>query len=122
MISRPPRCIPSAPAPPTRMTTAPSAKPSIFVRVARWCMRHRWKTFLAWVLAVAAAIGLGQAVGTRDISSFRLAGTESQAAYDLLPTPQPQANGLTDQLVYVAREGSLREGAARKRMQASLRK
>src|SRR5688572_25362390 len=104
------------------MTTTPSAKPSVFVRVARWCMRHRWKTFIAWVLAVIAAISIGQAVGTRDISSFRLADTESQAAYDLLAEHQPQANGLTDQLVYVAQGGSLREGAARQRMQTSLQK
>jgi RND superfamily putative drug exporter len=104
------------------MTTTPSAKPSVFVRVARWCMRHRLKTFVAWVLAVAAAISIGQAVGTRDISSFRLPDTESQAAYDLLAQHQPQANGLTDQLVYVARTGSLRDGAARERMQASLQK
>jgi RND superfamily putative drug exporter len=85
-------------------------------------MTHRWQTFLAWVLAVVAAVSVGQAVGTRDISSFRLPDTESQAAYDLLAAHAPQANGGTDQLVYVARSGTLRDGAGRERMQASLQR
>ncbi|MEA2192182.1 MAG: putative drug exporter of the superfamily, partial [Solirubrobacteraceae bacterium] len=83
-------------------------------------MTHRWQTTVAWLAAVVAATALGQAVGTRDISSFRLPDTESQAAYDLLAAHAPQANGGTDQLVYVARSGTLREGAARARMRASL--
>ncbi|MDX6676386.1 MAG: hypothetical protein QOE31_438 [Solirubrobacteraceae bacterium] len=103
------------------MTTAP-INPSVFVRVARWCMTHRWQTFVAWLLAVVAAVSLGQAVGTRDISSFRLPDTESQDAYDLLAAHAPQANGGTDQLVYVARAGTLRDGVARVRMQASLQR
>ena len=49
------------------------------------------------MLAVVAATALGQAVGTRDISSFRLPDTESQAAYDLLATHAPQASGGMDQ-------------------------
>jgi RND superfamily putative drug exporter len=100
----------------------PESKPSVFARLARWCMAHRWQTFLAWVIAVVAAVSLGQAVGTRDISSFRLPDTESQAAYDLLAAHAPRANGGVDQLVYVARTGTLRDGAARREMEASLRK
>ena len=100
--------------------TPPQPSSSVFVRVARWCMAHRWQTFVMWLLAVVAAIAIGQATGTRDISSFRLPDTESQAAYDLLAAHAPQANGGTDQLVYVARGGTLREGEARERMRASL--
>jgi RND superfamily putative drug exporter len=85
-------------------------------------MTHRWQTFLAWVLTVVAAVALGQSVGTRDISSFRLPGTESQRAYDLLAAHAPRANGGTDQLVYVARTGTLRDRAARGRMEASLQR
>jgi len=100
--------------------TPPKTSSSVFVRVARWCMAHRWQTFLLWVVAVVAVIFIGGAAGTRDISSFRLPDTESQAAYDLLAAHAPQANGGTDQLVYVARGGTLREGEARDRMRASL--
>jgi putative drug exporter of the RND superfamily len=85
-------------------------------------MSHRWQTFVAWLVAVVAAVSLGQAVGMRDISSFRLPDTESQEAYDLLAAHAPQANGGTDQLVYVARSGTLRDGAARERMEASLQR
>jgi RND superfamily putative drug exporter len=84
-------------------------------------MTHRWQTFVTWVVLVVAVIFIGKAVGTRDISSFRLPDTESQAAYDLLSAHAPKANGGTDQLVYVARTGTLRDGLARDKMEQSLR-
>ena len=103
------------------MTTEPSSKPSVFVRLAQWCMSHRLLTFLAWVVALVAAFSIGGAVGTRDIASFRLPDTESQAAYDLLAAHAPKANGGTDQLVFVAPTGAtLRDGAARSKLQASI--
>jgi RND superfamily putative drug exporter len=102
------------------MTTESSSTPSVFVRLAHWCMTHRWQTFLMWVVAVVAAFAIGGAVGTRDTSNFRLPGTESQRAYDLLAAHAPKANGGTDQLVYVARSGSLRTGAARQQLRKSL--
>jgi RND superfamily putative drug exporter len=101
------------------MSTTPSNTPSVFVRMARWCMTHRWQTILLWVVAVVAAFSIGNAVGTKDTSNFRLPGTESQRAYDLLAAHAPKANGGTDQIVYVAKSGSLREGAAKQRMEAS---
>ena len=102
------------------MTTEPASKPSVIVRLAQWCMTHRWQTFAAWVVALVAAIFIGQAVGTRDIASFRLPDTESQAAYDLLAAHAPKANGGTDQLVYVAKTGTLRSGPASEQMAKSI--
>jgi RND superfamily putative drug exporter len=93
---------------------------SRFVRIARWCTSHRWQTFVAWLLLVIAAVALGQAVGTQKIDSFRLPNTESQQAYDLLAEHSPTDNGLTDQLVYVARSGSLKDPALRARIDQSL--
>jgi RND superfamily putative drug exporter len=101
------------------MTTTPSNSPSVFVRLARWCMTHRWQTVLMWVVAVVAAFSIGGAVGTKDTSNFRLPGTESQRAYDLLAEHAPKANGGTDQIVYVAKSGTLRDGAAKQSMEAS---
>jgi RND superfamily putative drug exporter len=83
-------------------------------------MTHRWQTFVAWLVALLAAVFIGQAVGMRDIASFRLPDTESQSAYDLLAAHAPKANGGTDQLVYLARDGTLRDGPARAQMQKSL--
>ena len=105
------------------MSTTPPSTPSVFVRLARWCMAHRWQTIVAWLLAAVAAIVAGQAAGTRDIASFRLPDTESQAAYDLLAAHAPEVNGGTDQLVYVAPAGrSLRDPQQRTLLQSSLAK
>ncbi|HEX4344944.1 MAG TPA: MMPL family transporter [Solirubrobacteraceae bacterium] len=104
------------------MTSSPSHAPSVFARLALWCMSHRWQTFLIWIVAVVAAFAIGGATGTREASNYRLPGTDTQRAYDLLAAHEPKANGGTDQLVYVAHTGTLRAGVARKQMLASLAK
>src|SRR4051812_30976635 len=105
---------------PLSMLTA--SRPSRFVRLARLCNRHRWRTFLAWLLALVAIQVVAQSVGTQQISSFRLPGTESQRAYDLLATHFPAAKGDTDQLVFRARTGTLRDPQNRARIEAALKK
>jgi putative drug exporter of the RND superfamily len=99
--------------------TTPSS-PSSFVRIARWCAAHRWQTILVWLLAVVAAYSLGQTVGTKKIADFRLPGTESQRAYDVLAKHAPKQNGVTDQFVFVARRGTVRDPALRKRIESAL--
>ncbi|RZS91524.1 RND superfamily putative drug exporter [Motilibacter rhizosphaerae] len=58
---------------PTRPVQTPPAGPrarrSRTTRVAAWSARHRWSAFLLWVLFVAAAVVLGGATGTRQLSS-----------------------------------------------------
>jgi len=102
------------------MSTPTPRSDSHFVRVARWCTRHRRLTLAGWVLLVVVASVLGSKVGTREIDDFRLPGTESQRAYDLLAEHSPTQNGVTDQLVYVARGGTLKERALRTRTERSL--
>ncbi len=102
------------------MSTPAPRSDSRFVAVARWCTRHRWQTLLCWVLLVVAALTLGSSIGTREIDDFRLPGTESQRAYDLLAEHSPTQNGVTDQLVYVGRNGTLRDGALRARIERTL--
>src|SRR4051794_39485755 len=89
------------------------SSPSRFVRLARLCNRHRWRTFGAWVLALIVLQVAAASVGVKEISSFRLPGTESQRAYDLLNEHFPAAKGDTDQLVFQARSGTLRDQRAR---------
>jgi len=101
------------------MSTPASNSHSRFIRIARWCSHHRWQTFVGWVLLVVAVSVLGSAVGTAKIDDFRLPGTESQRAYDVLAEHSPQQNGLVDQLVYVARDGTLKESALQARSSAS---
>ncbi len=95
---------------------------SVFVRVARWCATHRLLTFGGWVVLLVAAWVIGSSLGTQKIDSFRLPGTESQKAYDVLADHAPTRNGIVDQFVFVARDGTLRDGAASTRMQTALRR
>jgi putative drug exporter of the RND superfamily len=99
-----------------------SDSPSMFVRIARWCATHRRLTFLSWIAVLIIAVTLGSTLGTQKISSFRLPGTESQKAYDVLADHAPTRNGVVDQFVFVARKGTLREGPARARMQTALQR
>ena len=99
----------------------PASEPSsVFVRVARWCIAHRRLTLLGWVVLLAVAWTLGSTLGTQKIDNFRLPGTESQKAYDVLAQHAPNRNGVVDQFVFAARTGTLREGPARDRMEAAL--
>lgn len=102
------------------MSTPASHSHSRFVRISRWCAHHRWQTLVGWVLLVAAVTALGSTVGTQKIDDFRLPGTESQRAYDVLAEHSPQQNGLTDQLVYVARDATLKDERLRARIDRSL--
>ncbi|MEA2426414.1 MAG: putative drug exporter of the superfamily, partial [Thermoleophilaceae bacterium] len=94
---------------------------SRFVRLARVCNGHRWRTFAVWVLALVAIQVIASGVGTKQISSFRLPGTESQRAYDLLSKHFPAAKGDSDQLVFKARTGTLRDASNRTRIDAALK-
>src|SRR5215216_5418767 len=104
------------------MSIGSSSRPSRFVRLARLCNRHRWRTFGAWLLALIVIQAVASSVGVKEISSFRLPGTESQRAYDLLAQHFPAAKGDTDQIVYKARTGSLEDPAIKARIDAALKK
>src|SRR3954463_2376580 len=95
---------------------------SRFVRLAHVCKAHPWLTFGAWLVALVLLQGIAAGVGTKKISSFRLPGTESQRAYDLLADHFPAAKGDTDQLVFKARTGTLKDPAIKARIDAALKK
>src|SRR3954470_6674218 len=103
--------------------TSPATRPkSRFVRLAHACNAHRWRTFGVWLLALVAIQFAASAVGVKQISSFRLPGTESQRAYDLLAEHFPAAKGDSDQLVFQARAGKLTDPANRERISAALKR
>src|SRR3954449_8976209 len=105
------------------MSAPPSTSaPSRFVRLARLCNCHRWRPFGVWLLALVAIQAIASSVRVKEISSFRLPGTESQRAYDLLAQHFPAAKGDTDQFVFRARSGSLRDAAVRARVESPLKK
>jgi RND superfamily putative drug exporter len=86
------------------------------------CNRHRWRTFFAWLVALVVIQGIASGVGVKEISSFRLPGTESQRAYDLLAQHFPAAKGDTDQLVYRAKTGTLNDPANKQAIESSIKK
>src|SRR4051794_8469594 len=94
---------------------------SRFVRLAHVCKAHPWLTFGAWLVALVLLQGIAAGVGTKKISSFRLPGTESQRAYDLLADHFPAAKGDTDQIVYRAKRGTLQDAATKRAIDASLK-
>ncbi len=100
-------------------TSLPASR---FVRLARLCNRHRWRTFGVWLLALVVVQLIASNVGAKQISSFRLPGTESQRAYDLLAKHFPAAKGDTDQLVFRARSGTLNDRPLRAGIDAALKK
>src|SRR5436305_2220599 len=95
---------------------------SRFVRLARLCKAHPWRTFGVWLVALVLIQVVASGVGKKQISSFRLPGTESQRAYDLLAAHFPAAKGDTDQLVFHARSGSLSDPPTRARITAALQR
>jgi RND superfamily putative drug exporter len=105
------------------MSTNPdpmSTKPGVVARVARWCVEHRRRTLIAWVVLLVVALGASSAVGTRQANQFSLNGTESQRAQDLLTRSFPAQSGDIDQVVFHARQGRITDPAVRARVAAVL--
>src|SRR3954454_22614190 len=95
---------------------------SRFVRLARLCKAHPWRTVGVWLLLLVLVQAVASGVGTQKISNFRLPGTESQRAYDLLAAHFPAAKGDTDQIVFKARQGKLTDPQNRAAITAALSK
>jgi RND superfamily putative drug exporter len=94
------------------MTPPHAPQASRFVRLARACNHHRWRTFFAWLGALVIISILAGAVGKKEVQNVRLPGTESQRAYDLLSAHFPAVKGDTDQVVFKARTGTLQDHRA----------
>jgi RND superfamily putative drug exporter len=52
--------------------------------LGRFSVRHRWLVLSAWVVLLVAAVAGGRIVGGTFANDLTLAGTDSQAAYDVL--------------------------------------
>ncbi|MEZ5260709.1 MAG: MMPL family transporter [Acidimicrobiales bacterium] len=75
-------------------------------RLGRAAARHPWRVLAVWVLAAVAVVGLRSAVGGETTDQFKLPGTESQQAVDLLRDRFPAQAGLSGQVVFQAPEGT----------------
>jgi putative drug exporter of the RND superfamily len=98
------------------MSPSTSEKPGLVARVARWCVQHRRRAVIAWIVLLVAALVTSGAVGTRPANNFSLSGTESQRAQDLLERDFPAQSGDVDQIVFYTRDGHITDPAVRARI------
>jgi putative drug exporter of the RND superfamily len=98
------------------MQTSAPQKPGLMARVARWCVAHRRRALIAWIVLLVAILGVSSAVGTRQANQFSLKGTESQRAEDLLKRDFAAQSGDVDQIVFHARQGRITDPAIRARI------
>jgi RND superfamily putative drug exporter len=91
-------------------------------KLARWCFVHRRLVLLAWLAAVVGLTVLHGAAGSNYRDTFRLSGTESADALNLLQRNAPKASGDTDRVVVAVKNGRVTDPAVRARVQAMLAK
>src|SRR6478735_6081096 len=77
----------------------------MLARLARTSYRHRRLVLLGWVVALVVLSVVSSNAGTNWTQSFRLKGTDSQAATDLLQSRFPSQAGATADIVFKADAG-----------------
>jgi RND superfamily putative drug exporter len=83
------------------------------LRLTRWTIAHRRLVVIAWIVVAVGVFAISTSVGTRTANNFSLPNTGSQHATDLLKTRFPAQAGDSDQIVFHARAGTLRDPAVR---------
>jgi RND superfamily putative drug exporter len=81
--------------------------------LARWCMAHRRRVVVAWVLLAVAATVAAHAVGPNYVTVYSLPGTDSQRAHDLLTKEFSTQSGDVDSIVFRASHGTIDSPAVR---------
>src|SRR3954451_16375870 len=89
-------------------------------RLAAWCHDRRRTVIGLWVVAFIVLAGLwGTAAGSFS-NNFRLPGTESQRAYDLLKSKFPQQSGDTASVVFAVDQGRVVDASHKPQIAAVL--
>ncbi|MGO9902578.1 MAG: MMPL family transporter [Solirubrobacteraceae bacterium] len=81
--------------------------------LARWCIAHRRRVVVTWVLVAILTSVLVQAVGRQYASVFSLPGTQSQRALDLLKRDFRTQSGDVDTVVFRVAHGTIDAPAVR---------
>ncbi|GIJ60540.1 MMPL family transporter [Virgisporangium aurantiacum] len=95
---------PNRPEPPSRDAAA-KAEPGPLGRIARVAYRRRGRVLLAWLAALAIAVGLSVAFGGDFNADYSAPGSDSSAAQDLLENRFPSESGATIDFVVRADGG-----------------
>ena len=89
-------------------------------KLAAWCHDRRRTVLGLWVGAfLLAAVLWGVAAGDY-INNFRLPGTESQRAYDLLKDRFPQQSGDTASVVFAVKDGNVLAASHRPQIEKAI--
>ena len=75
---------------------------------------------LGWVVALIAVTAIHSAAGSAYSDNFRLSGTQSFDAVNLLERNAPKASGDTEQVVFAVDQGRITDPAVRARVESSL--
>ncbi|MEP6954610.1 MAG: MMPL family transporter [Solirubrobacteraceae bacterium] len=86
-------------------------------QLARWCFTHRRIVLALWLAALIAIGAISASAGAGYTDSFKLPGTESTRALNLLQANFKSESGDTNQIVFA---GDLRDPAVKQRVQATL--
>src|ERR1700740_3508758 len=90
--------------------------------VGRWFVERRLIVVAAWLVALVALTAVKSSAGTSYRDSFKLSGTQSFDAQNLLQSAAPKAAGDSEQVVIAARHGTVRDPQVRARIQPMLQR
>ena len=77
--------------------------------LARFCVRHRFVVFAAWLIGAIALVGVSHRLGENTSENLSLPGTDSQRATDTLASAFPDQSNGTSPIVVHAHTGKLTE-------------
>ncbi|MFF7445568.1 MULTISPECIES: MMPL family transporter [unclassified Streptomyces] len=81
---------------------------SLLHRLGRSSARHPWRVLTGWLLVICAVFGIAGAGGGSDyIDQFKVPGSDSTRAQEVLEKEFPEASGTSVIVVYHAEEGRL---------------
>ncbi len=79
------------------------------LKVTRWCIAHRGRVFVAWIVVAVLTTVVAGAAGRSYATNFSLPGTESQRALDLLKKEFPAQSGDVDTIVFHTANGTVED-------------
>jgi putative drug exporter of the RND superfamily len=89
-------------------------------KLAKWCFTHRRIVVVAWITALVGTTAIHAAAGSAYSDNFRLSGTQSFDAVDLLQRNAPKASGDTEQIVIAVNHGRVTDPTVRSRVEPML--
>ena len=77
------------------------------LKLTRWCIAHRGRVFVAWLVVAVATTAIASAAGRNYATNFTLPGTQSQRVLDLLKKEFPTQSGDVDTIVFHTANGTV---------------